>query len=71
MCGSVKSRVGLPVPHHIIDGFNDRAIEPLPVGFADPEEVCRECVLNCGINLLTNDRKELVGVVVDYFGHGY
>lgn len=67
MCSSVSGGAGLRIPHCILDCFSDGCTELVADSFILLKEACLECVFYRRINLLADDREELIGVIVEYF----
>lgn len=56
----------MPIPFRILDDFTDDGFQLLADFFVVLKEAWRESVSDCGVDLLAEDREEVVVVVVDY-----
>lgn len=57
----------LPIPYRTLECFNDGGVELLTDGFVVPKEACGECIFHHSIDVLRENREEVVGEVVDFF----
>lgn len=61
----------MPIPYRVLDSPNNSGVELLANGFIVSKKDCCECIFDPFIDLIMEDREEIVDVVVDYFVEGH